>query len=155
MRFNTYRTDSEGYQRLLAWNDHLASGPIDPALRALVEARASQINGCAFCLAMHLDEARQAGVDALKLDALAAWHDVKSFDARERAALGLTEAMTRLADRGSVDDAVWTAARENFDDESLAALLQIVALINAFNRINVTTGRSAEDYVPANQRHPR
>jgi AhpD family alkylhydroperoxidase len=152
MRLNTYRTDPDGYHRLLAWNEYLAGGPIEPALRAIVEARASQINGCAFCLAMHLDEARKAGVEAIKLDALAAWRDVAAFDDRQRAALALTEAMTRMADRGGVDDAVWNAAREHFDDASLASLVQIVALINAFNRINVTTGRSAEDYVAHRKR---
>jgi AhpD family alkylhydroperoxidase len=141
-----YRVDPEGYQRLLAWNDHLSDGTVDASLRALVEARASQINGCAFCLAMHLDEARAAGVDQLKLDALAAWRDVRSFDARERAALALTEAVTRLADDGRIDDAVWNAAREQFDDTALTTLVQVIALINAFNRINVTMERSAEDY---------
>ena len=144
---NTYRTDPDGYRRLLAWNDHLAAGPIEPGLRALVEARASQINGCAFCLAMHLDEGRQAGVDQLKLDALAAWRDVESFDDRERAALSLTESMTRMADGSGIPDDVWQAAAGQFDEPALAALVQIVALINAFNRINVTTGRSAEAYL--------
>jgi AhpD family alkylhydroperoxidase len=147
MRLNTPRTDPDGYRRLLAWNDHLAAGPIEPGLRALVEARASQINGCAFCLAMHLDEARTAGVDQFKLDALAAWRDVAAFDDRERAALALTESMTRLADAGGVPDDVWEAAREQFDEAALASLVELVALINAFNRINVTTERTAEDYL--------
>ena len=147
MRLNTYGADPTGYQRLLAWNEHLASGPLDAGLRAIVEARASQINGCAFCLAMHSDDARNAGVEQLKLDALAAWHDVNAFDQRERAALALTEAMTRLADGGRVDDTTWAAAREHFDDESLASLVEVIALINAFNRINVATERTAEDYV--------
>ncbi len=146
MRLNTYGADPTGYERLLAWSDHLASGPVDPGLRALVETRASQINGCAFCLAMHLDEGRQAGVPALKLDTVAAWRDVDAFDERERAALALTEEMTRLADGGHVSDATWASAREQFDDATLASLVQLVALINAFNRINVTTGRTAEDY---------
>jgi AhpD family alkylhydroperoxidase len=146
MRLNTYAADREGYERLLAWNDHLAAGPISPALRALVDSRASQINGCAFCLAMHSDEARQAGVPQVKLDTLAAWRDVDAFDDRERAALALTEAMTRLADRGQVDDVTWSAAREQFDDAELATLIEVIALINAFNRLNVTTQRTAEDY---------
>lgn len=152
MRLNTYAIDPDGYKRLLAWNEHLSAGPVEPALRALVEARASQLNGCAFCLAMHLDEARKSGVEQLKLDALAAWRDVASFDKRERAALELTEAVTRLADRGGVSDAVWNAAREQFDDTTLAALLQVIALINAFNRLNVTTERSAEDYLAYKRR---
>ena len=147
MRLNTYRTDPEGYRRLLAWNEHLATGPIEPSLRALVEARASQINGCAFCLAMHMDEARMAGVEQIKLDALAAWPEVRAFDERERAALALTEAMTRLADRGGVEQSVWSLVRAQFDDAELAALVQLVALINAFNRISVATERSAEDYL--------
>lgn len=155
MRLNTFRIDPGGYQQLLAWNNHLEKGSLEPALRALVEARASQINGCAFCLAMHLDAAREAGIEQFKLDALAAWHDVTSFDARERAALALTEAMTRLADRGGVDDPVWDSAREQFDDAELTALLQVIAMINAFNRINVTTERSAEDYVEYKRRRAK
>jgi alkylhydroperoxidase family enzyme len=103
---------------------------------------------------MHLDEARSAGVDGLKLDALAAWRDVESFDERERAALGITEAMTRLADGAGVPDEVWSAARDCFDDEELACLLEVVALINTFNRLNVTSQRSAEDYLTyARRRH--
>jgi AhpD family alkylhydroperoxidase len=147
VRLNTYGADPTGYERLLAWNEHLASGPLDAGLRAIVEARASQINGCAFCLAMHLDEARVAGVDHMKLDALAAWRDVTAFDQRERAALALTEAVTRLADGGRVDDPTWSAAREHFDDVSLAHLVEVIAIINAFNRLNVATERTAEDYI--------
>ena len=101
-------------------------------------------------------EAREAGIEQFKLDALAAWHDVTSFDAcAERAALALTEAMTRLADHGGVDDGVWESAREQFDDADLTTLLQVIALINAFNRINVTTERSAEDYVEYKQRRAK
>jgi AhpD family alkylhydroperoxidase len=146
MRLNTYRTDPEGYQRLLAWNEHLVDGPLSAVLRCLIETRVSQINGCAFCLAMHTDEARQAMVPQAKLDVIAAWRDSTSFTDEERAALGLAEAMTRLSDVGRVSDDVWSAARQCFDDATLAAVIQVVALINAFNRINVTTERTAEDY---------
>ena len=154
MRLNTYGADPAGYERLLAWNEHLASGPLDAGLRAIVEARASQINGCAFCLAMHVDEARTAGVDQMKLDALAAWREVIAFDPQERAALALTEAMTRIADGGRVDDATWAEAREHFDDVSLAHLVELIALINAFNRLNVATERTAEDYLAYVKRRP-
>lgn len=146
MRLNTYRTDPKGYEHLLAWNDHIANGALPPSLRALVETRVSQINGCGFCLAMHSDEARRAMVPQTKLDVVAAWRDASSFTDEERAALALAEAMTRLADGGRVRDDVWSAARACFDDETLAALIQMVAIINAFNRINVTTERTAEDY---------
>ena len=73
--------------------------------------------------------------------------DVTAFDPSERAALALTEAMTRVADGGRVNDATWASAREHFDDASLACLVEVIALINAFNRINVATARTAEDYV--------
>lgn len=146
MRFNPFKTDGEGYRRLLAWNRHLASGPLDPSVRSLVETRVSQINGCAYCLAMHADEARHAGVSQQKLDLLAAWRDSTSFSAEERAALAIAEAMSRISDGGRVDDEVRSTARDHFDDSSLAALLQVVAMINAFNQLNVATERTAEDY---------
>jgi AhpD family alkylhydroperoxidase len=146
MRLQTNQIDPAGFQRLVAWNAHLASGPLEPGLRALVEARASQINGCAFCVVMHLDEAREAGVEQIKVDGLAAWRDVRAFDVRERAALALTEAVTRLADSSGVSDGIWEAAKEQFDDAELTSLVQVIAVINAFNRINVTTERAAEDY---------
>lgn len=152
MRLNTHSTDPEGYTRLLAWNEHLAGGPLDRGLRAIVEARASQINGCAFCLAMHLDEARQAGIAQTTLDTLAAWRDVGAFTEQERAALALTEAITRIADGGRVTDDVWDAARKEFDDASLSCLVEVIALINAFNRLNVATEVSAEDYAAYSRR---
>src|SRR5947209_1270361 len=142
LRLDTYAIDPSGAKRLIAWATHLSSG-LDPALRALVEARASQINGCAFCLAMHSDEARHAGVAQEKLDTLAGWRDDPAYGDRERAALELTEQMTRLGDGPGVSDDAWQRARGAFDDGELAALVQLVAAINAFNRINVTTGRSA------------
>lgn len=156
MRMNPYRTDAEGYKRLLAWNEHLVTSALEPALRTLIETRVSQINGCTFCLAMHTDEARQAGVPQAKLDVVAAWRDAGSFSKEERAALGLAEAMTRLADGGRVSDDTWSSAQKCFDDDTLAALVQVVALINAFNRINVASERTAEDYYRfARSRGPR
>jgi AhpD family alkylhydroperoxidase len=146
MRLNTYAADRTGYQHLLGWNQHLADGPLDHGLRALVEIRVSQINGCAFCLAMHADQAREGGIPQAKLDTVAAWRDDPSFSARERAALALAESMTRIADGGHVGDDVWARAAGSFADEELAALVQVIAIINAFNRINVATGRTAEAY---------
>lgn len=146
MRLNTYAVDPSGYKRLIAWNQHLADGPLSASLRALVETRVSQINGCAFCLAMHTDEGRQAGLPQAKLDTVAAWRDDTSFTEAERAALGLAEAMTRLADGGGVPAEVWERAAGCFDEAELAALVQVVAIINTFNRLNVATERTAQDY---------
>lgn len=146
MRLNTYAVDPTGYKRLIAWNQHLEQSPVSGSLRALVETRVSQINGCSFCLAMHTDHGRQAGLLQAKVDTVAAWRDDASFTEQERAALELAESMTRLADGGGVADDVWERAADCFDEAELAALLQVVAIINAFNRINVTTERTAQDY---------
>ena len=146
MRFDVPGADSAGYKRLLAWNTHLDRSPLSASIRALVETRVSQINGCAFCLAMHTDEARHAGVSQAKLDTLAAWRDDPAFTEDEAAALELAEATTRIADGGGVPDDTWDRARKQFDDATLAALIEVVAIINAFNRINVATERSAAAY---------
>lgn len=145
LRLDTYTIDPSGAKKLIAWATHLSTG-LDPVLCALVEARASQINGCAFCLAMHFDEARKSGVPQAKLDTLAGWRDDPAYSERERATLELTEEMTRLADGRGVSDETWQRARAALDDRELATLVQLVAAINAFNRINVATGRSATEY---------
>src|SRR5205814_4921892 len=79
MRLNTYAVDSGGTKRLSAWSEHLTRGPLSPRLRTLLEARVSQINGCAFCLAMHTEEARAAEVPQAMLDSLAAWRDDAAY----------------------------------------------------------------------------
>jgi AhpD family alkylhydroperoxidase len=146
MRLNTYTADPGGTKRLAGWSEHLSRGPLSPRIRTLVEARVSQINGCAFCLAMHTEEARAADVPQAMLDSLAAWRDDDAYDDDERAALELSEAMTRLADGGKVNDDVWARVTERFDDATVAALVQVIAMINAYNRINVATRRSAQEF---------
>ncbi|WP_320670365.1 carboxymuconolactone decarboxylase family protein [Patulibacter defluvii] len=111
---------------------------LDPQLRGLVNVRASQINGCAYCVDTDGSEAIAHGEDPRRLAALAAWHDSPFFTPRERAALAVTDAVTRLPDAGLPDD-VYAAAREHFDDEELAQLLFAVLVINAWNRIGVPT----------------
>jgi AhpD family alkylhydroperoxidase len=148
LRFDPYRNGERWYQDLRTLAGHLARGPLDPAMCQLVEVRASQITGCAFCLGLHTAGARRGGVDQAKLDALAGWPDSPSFDQRERAALGLTEAMTRLGDGRRVDEATWSAARTQFDDGELAALLYLIGLINVFNRINVTVELPGDHPLP-------
>ncbi|HMV75928.1 MAG TPA: carboxymuconolactone decarboxylase family protein, partial [Microthrixaceae bacterium] len=94
MRLNSYEGDPGGHKRLIGWAEHLDRGILPKELRALVETRVSQINGCAFCLAMHTDEGRTAGLPQAKLDTVAAWRDDPTFTDRERAALDLAETMT-------------------------------------------------------------
>ena len=105
----------------------------------LVHLRASQINGCSACVSAGVRSAGQGGVSTEKLLTLAAWYDNPLFDDAERAALAVTEAATRLADRpGSVTDDIWAEAARHYDDRQLGALVLMVALSNFFNRINTT-----------------
>jgi AhpD family alkylhydroperoxidase len=111
-----------------------------PVSRELIELRASQINGCAVCLDMHAKAAVQAGESAERIATVAGWRETPFFSDAERAALALTEAVTRLADRAEpVPDEVWAAAAEHFDETQLGALVIEIALINLWNRLNVTT----------------
>nr|WP_202557735.1 carboxymuconolactone decarboxylase family protein [Streptomyces sp. SID5789] len=109
----------------------------DARLAELVQIRASQLNHCAFCLDMHLGIARKQGVSEQQLDLLAAWEEAgEVFDARERAALALTEAVTVLTD-GFVPDDVYEEAARHFDADGLAHLLALIAAINSWNRLMV------------------
>jgi AhpD family alkylhydroperoxidase len=111
---------------------------VDGTLLHLVKMRASVLNGCAYCVDMHGRDALAAGESARRLFAVAAWADAPFFDERERAALALTDAATRLPD-GGVPDEVWAAAAGAFGEEELADLLLAIATINAWNRITVPT----------------
>ena len=114
----------------------------------LVHMRASQINGCAVCLDMHSRSARGHGVSDEKLHTLAGWRDTPYFDESERAALALTEAGTRLADRAEpVPDDVYGAAAKHFSDAALGALVVQIAAINAWNRLNVISGQVTGEWV--------
>ncbi|WP_031079641.1 carboxymuconolactone decarboxylase family protein [Streptomyces sp. NRRL S-118] len=113
----------------------------------LVKIRASQINGCGFCLDMHSKEAAHAGETSIRLNLVAAWREAKVFTEAERAALELTEQGTRIADAaGGVTDEAWANAAKHYDEEQLAALVSLIALINAFNRLNVIVQQPAGDY---------
>jgi AhpD family alkylhydroperoxidase len=115
----------------------------------LVLIRASQINGCAVCLDMHTKDAEHAGETAVRINLVAAWRDAKVFTDAERAALELAEQGTRIADgAGGVTDEAWASAAKYFDDEQLAALVCTIALINAYNRVNVLCRNEGGDYQP-------
>ena len=105
----------------------------------LLALRASQINGCSACVNAGAMNASKAGISTEKLLTLAAWYEDPRFDDAERAALALTEAMTRLADRpGSVSDEIWAEAEKHYDERQLGALVLMVSISNFFNRINTT-----------------
>lgn len=112
--------------------------------RYLVHLRASQINGCSVCVDMHAQELKQAGEDDRRIFAVAAWRETPWFTDAERAALALTEEMTRLADKPeAVSDAVWGEAARHYDEAALAALLLQIAQINVWNRLNAAVRQMA------------
>jgi AhpD family alkylhydroperoxidase len=118
---------------------------LDPTIGHLVEMRASQMNGCAFCLDMHWKDARAAGEYESRLYLLDAWRESPAYDECERAALALTEAMTAL-ERGGVPDAVWDEAAARFSEEELGALVIKIAAINTWNRLQITTKAAPGHY---------
>lgn len=125
------------------------------ATQELVKIRASQINGCGVCLDMHTKEAQHAGETALRLHLVAAWREATVFSEPERAALELAEQGTRIADgAGGVTDEAWANAAKHFDNDQLAALVALIAVINAYNRMNVITRQPAGDYQPGQWGQP-
>jgi AhpD family alkylhydroperoxidase len=122
---------------------------LPPTTQELVKIRASQINGCAFCTDMHTKDAAHAGETAQRLNLVAVWREATVFTEAERAALELTEQGTRIADAaGGVTDDVWANAAKHFDEDQLVALISLIAVINAYNRINVINRQPAGDYQP-------
>jgi len=121
---------------LTALSKAATDGGLDKALIELIKIRASQINGCAFCLQFHLTLARAAGVPQRRLDLVAAWREAGVYSQREMAALEWTEALTKVTPQG-IDDAVYATATASFNQTELAALTAAVVGINAWNRIAI------------------
>ena len=118
---------------------HLPAGTIN-----LINLRASQINGCGVCVALHTEDMRKAGEPNQRIDTVAAWRETPYFSDAERAALALTEAVTRLSDRPDpVPDEIWAEAAGHYDEADLAALTIAIAAINVWNRLNVATRQIA------------
>ena len=127
-------------------------GGVPATTIGLVHLRASQINGCSVCVDMHARSLKQTGVTDERLFAVAAWRDAPYFTDAERAALELTESLTRISDRPEgVPDAVWNEAVRHYDEQALAALVIAIATINVWNRLNVATRQVAGEWVNAAQ----
>jgi AhpD family alkylhydroperoxidase len=127
----------------------VAESALPQTVQELVRLRASQINGCGYCTDMHTKDALAAGETQQRLALVAAWRDATVFTDAERAALALAEEGTRLADAATgVSDETWHVARKHFDDEQLAALIVVIAVINAWNRLNVIARTPAGSYRP-------
>ncbi|MCX5146133.1 MULTISPECIES: carboxymuconolactone decarboxylase family protein [unclassified Streptomyces] len=127
----------------------ISDSTLPASTQELVKLRASQINGCGFCTDMHFKDAVHAGETAVRLNLVAAWREATVFTDAERAALELTEQGTRIADAaGGVTDEAWADAAKYYDEDQMAALVSLIALINAYNRMNVIVQQPAGDYQP-------
>jgi AhpD family alkylhydroperoxidase len=132
---------------LVSANRAVTDSAVPAATQELMKLRASQINGCAVCTDMHTKDAAHAGETQLRLNLVAVWREATVFTEAERAALDLTEQGTRIADAaGGVADEVWANAVKHYDEDQLAALVALIAEINAWNRLNVITRQPAGDY---------
>lgn len=145
-RLSIAREAPDPYRAMLALDR--AEDGLDPVIRELVKIRASQVNGCAYCIDMHTKDARAAGESEQRLYALTAWRETPFFTLRERAALALTEAATRPVDRPVPDD-VYDEAARYFDPDEMAHLIWRIAIMNAWNRIGVTARLIPGSYQPS------
>ena len=135
------------FEALQALGKAGAQGGLPQKTILLVLLRASQINGCSVCAHMHARDAKKAGETDERLSTVAAWHDSPYFSDAERAALALTEAATRLSDRANpVPDDIFDEAAKHYEQPALAALIVNIALINAWNRLNVATRQVAGEW---------
>ena len=132
-----YRKVAEDtYKVLLGAHQHLTQVFPDAKLRALVELRVSQINGCAYCLDMHANEARHLGETQQRLDCVAAFREAPFFTERERAALAWAEALTHVSERHAPDD-VYAEVKKHFADKELVDLTTVIGMINLWNRVSI------------------
>jgi AhpD family alkylhydroperoxidase len=146
-RFNYAKAFPEGVHALNGLGEAVKNSGLESSLLELVKVRASQLNGCAFCIDMHTQDARVGGETEQRLYALSAWRETPFFSARERAALAWTEALTNIQ-QGHAADEVYEAARSEFAEPELAKLTIAIALINAWNRIAIASRAEVGSYHP-------
>ncbi|MEX3952892.1 carboxymuconolactone decarboxylase family protein [Paraburkholderia sp. EG287B] len=136
-RLDFYKANPNAIKALLALEDHIGKSALEKSLVELVRLRASQINGCAYCVDMHATDARKGGETDRRLAAVVVWRETPFFTDRERAALEWTEAVT-LVSQGRVPDAVWEVVKPHFSDEEIVDLTLLVSAINSWNRFAIS-----------------
>lgn len=137
-RINLYKVSPEAYAPMLALEKYISESGLDIILYELIKTRASQINGCAFCINMHTRDAMKEGETAQRLFLLDAWRETELYTEKERAVLALTEEMTLIA--GShVSDKVYNEVAKHCTEKELAAIIMAVVIINSWNRMAITT----------------
>ncbi|SEU10821.1 carboxymuconolactone decarboxylase family protein [Paenibacillus sp. NFR01] len=139
LRIDHRKANPAAYQALAKLEDAATKMGLDPVLFELVKIRASQINGCAFCVDMHIKDLRKMGESEERLALVVVWRESPVFTEKERAALALTEAVTRIADAG-VPEAVYEEARKHFSESDYVALIITINAINSWNRLAISTG---------------
>ncbi len=135
-RLDFYSAGKDAVKVLMGVESQIGQGTLDILLKELVRLRASQINGCAFCLDMHVTDARKAGETERRLATVAAWRETPFFSERERAALAWTESLTLIAQNHAPDD-VWDKVRAQFTDAELVELTLLITSINSWNRFAI------------------
>ncbi|MBJ2149893.1 carboxymuconolactone decarboxylase family protein [Paracoccus sp. IB05] len=147
-----FKRAEAGFRPLYALEAALKAGPLEAPLLHLIKLRASQINGCAYCIHMHTAEALRDGETSLRLHMLVAWRESPLYSPRERAALAWTEALTLLAETGA-PDADWEAVTAAFNEDERAWLSMAVAAINMWNRVQVGFRAAHPTELPGEQSH--
>lgn len=133
---------------LISSNKVITDSALPPAVQELVKIRASQINGCGGCLDMHTKDAAAAGESMVRINLVGAWRETTVYTEAERAALELTDQGTRLADSSGVTDEAWANVAKHYDEDQLMALVALICVINAVNRLNVITRTPGGEYQP-------
>ena len=141
-RLDIHGIDPAAYQPMFAMEEYIHAGPLGERLLALVKLRASQVNGCAYCLDMHAKEGRASGLSQRSMDVLAAWREAGDlFSDREQAAMALTEAVT-LISRSGVPQETWDRVTEVFDQQEVVVLLMAISAINVWNRLAISSAQA-------------
>lgn len=142
-RINIQQVNPEAYTAMYGMEKFVRDSSLEKTIIELVKIRASQINGCAFCINMHTKDARSQGETEQRIYALSAWRDTPYFTEKEQAALALTEAVT-LISTNHVPDGVYQEAAKHFDSKALSELIMAIITINSWNRIAISTGMMPE-----------
>jgi len=146
-RLNPHAIAPEPYRRQAAMEKYLADCGLEDSIKHLVKIRASQLNGCAYCLDMHTKDARAEGETEQRIYALSVWRETPFFTDKERAALAWTEAVTQVS-HGGVSEGVYEAVRDHFGEKELVDLTWAIASINAWNRIAISFHSVPGEYQP-------
>ncbi|HLV40584.1 carboxymuconolactone decarboxylase family protein [Xanthomarina sp.] len=149
-RMDYFKTDPKALKGMLELEKYVVASELDPIIFELVKTRASQINGCAYCLDMHTKDARHAGETEQRLYVLSAWKETSFYSDKERAALEYTEALTLISEN-EVSDALYQKVQTHFSDKELLALTMTIVAINGWNRIAIAFRTVPGSYQIANK----